>query len=75
MFPAIDKGSKHKESSKISSDPNPSFDRIVADNTTRMVEILQAVVKSNDTLNSKTDSLISVSEHMTTLSENMARIS
>ena len=44
MFPTIDKNMKQKEPTTPSLQ---GFDKIVADNTTRMVEILQSVVKSN----------------------------
>lgn len=55
--------------------PSSGYDKIVADNTSKMVEILQAVVRSNDNLNSKTERLLAVSEHMMSISQNMARVS
>jgi hypothetical protein len=57
MFPTIDKNMKQKE-------PTPNlqgFDKVVADNTSKMVEILQSVVRSNENLNNKTDKLLAVS--------------
>lgn len=73
MFPNIDKNMK--QSRDPGSTPASGFDKIVAENTSKMVEILQAVVKSNDNLNSKTDKLIAVSEHMMVISQNMAKVS
>lgn len=72
MFPSIDKSAKQKEST-----PNitQSFDRMVAENTAKMVEILQSVVKSNENLNTKTEKLVTISETMMAISQNMAKVS
>lgn len=73
MFPSIDKNVKQKEAGY--SSPTQSYDKIVADNTSKMVEILQAVVKSNEHLNDKTDRLVSVTEQMVSISQQMLKIS
>lgn len=58
MFPTIDKNLKQKDPLPVM---NHGFDRVVAENTSKMVEILQTMAKSNEHLNTKTERLLAVS--------------